>query len=249
MREFEDHFSQRAETYVRSRPTYPEELYYYLASIAPHRRLAWDCGTGNGQAALGLANYFDRIIATDASAEQLALAPHNGRIEYKVARAESAGLEMQSAALITVAVAVHWFDFDQFYAEVRRTLCRDGLIAVWCYSLPAIEPAIDQILDRYLREILASYWPDRFRYIFEQYRTLPFPFKELRPPKFTMETFWDLSQVLGFLHSWSGTANYEKQMGSNPIDLIRPQLLEAWGPEVRKRILHWNLFLRLGQVK
>ena len=187
-------------------------------------------------------------MATDASAEQLTLAPRHSRVEYKVARSESAGLEDHSAALITVAVAVHWFDFDQFYAEVRRTLSPEGLIAVWCYSLPAIEPVIDRILDRYLRETLADYWPERFRYIYEQYRTLPFPFEEVKTPKFSMETYWDLSQVLGFLHSWSGTANYEKQMGHNPIHIIRPLLTEAWGDEPRKRNLNWNLFLRVGKM-
>ena len=248
MREFEDHFSRRAETYVRYRPTYPEELYSYLASIAPHRRLAWDCGTGNGQAALGLADHFHRIVATDASADQLALAPFHSRVEYRVSRSESVGLETSSAALVTAAVAVHWFEFDQFYAEVRRVLTPGGLIAVWCYSLPAIEPTIDRILERYYREILSGYWPDRFCYIHEQYKTLPFPFEELTPPKFTMETVWDLTEVLGFLQSWSGTANYEKQNGHSPIELIRPQLIAAWGDEARERTLRWNLFIRLGRV-
>jgi SAM-dependent methyltransferase len=249
MREFEDYFSRRAETYVRHRPTYPEELYAYLASIVPHRRLAWDCGTGNGQAALGLADHFDRIVATDASADQITQAPRHSRVEFRVARSEEAGLETRSAALVTVAVAVHWFDFDRFYAEVRRVLSPGGLIAVWCYSLPAIDPAIDAILEHYLRDTLSGYWPDRFRYVFEQYRTLPFPFKELAPPRFTMETDWDLSQVLGFLQSWSGTAMFEKQKGQNPIELIDEQLSGAWGIEDRKRNLHWRLFLRIGQVQ
>jgi len=248
MSKFEDHFSSRAETYVRYRPTYPEQLYTYLASSAPHRRLAWDCGTGNGQAALGLAEHFDRIVATDASADQITRALYHTRVEYSVARAECAGLENRSAALVTVAVAVHWFDLDQFYAEVRRVLSPQGLIAVWCYSLPEIEPAIDRILERYLRETLSGYWPDRFRYVHEQYQTLPFPFEELTPPKFTMETIWDLAQVLGFLHSWSGTANYEKQRGQSPIELILPQLIEAWGA-VGERSLQWNLFVRVGQVE
>jgi SAM-dependent methyltransferase len=246
MREFEDHFSPGAQTYIRYRPTYPEELYSYLASLAPHRRLAWDCGTGNGQAALGLAGHFDRVIATDASADQVALAPNHKRIQYKVARSERSGLESGSAALVTVAVAVHWFDFDEFYAEVRRVLAPKGVLAVWCYSLPAIEPVIDQIVERYLQEILSGYWPDRFRYIYEQYRTLPFPFEEVAPPEFTMETVWSAEEVLGFLKSWSGTANYEKEKGKSPIELIRSAFLEAWGQGHRR--IQWRLFLRVGRV-
>lgn len=249
MRDFEDHFSRRAETYVRYRPSYPAELYAYLASQAPHRRLAWDCGTGNGQAAQGLADHFDRIVATDASAEQIAQAPYHRRVEYRVARAESGGLEARSTGLVTVAVAVHWFDLDQFYSEVRRVLGPGGVIAVWCYSLPTIEPAVDLILERYLRETLAGYWPDRFHYILDQYRTLPFPFYELTPPRFTMETVWDLTEVLGFLKSWSGTANYEKQKGHSPIEVIRPQLIDAWGETVRERIVHWRLHIRVGRAE
>src|SRR5512143_3911955 len=136
MREFEDHFSRRADTYNRHRPRYPDDLYSYLAYVAPHRRLCWDCGTGNGQAALGLAKHFDRVVATDGSADQISLAPGHPRVEYRVARSEDAGLATASAALITVAVAVHWFDLDQFYAEVQRVLSPEGVIAVWCYSVP-----------------------------------------------------------------------------------------------------------------
>ncbi len=248
MRGFEDHFSRHSETYVRHRPTYPNELYSYLASIVPHRRLAWDCGTGNGQAALGLAGYFDRVLATDASAEQISLAPYHSKVQYRVARSESAGLEARSAALVTVAVAVHWFDLDEFYAEVRRVLSPDGVIAVWCYSLPASEPTIDGILERYFREILAGYWPDRFHYVAEQYRTLPFPFEEMKPPIFSMETAWDVTDVLGFLQSWSGTANYEKRSGDNPIGQILPQLNDAWGRGSERRTMGWRLFLRVGRT-
>jgi SAM-dependent methyltransferase len=248
MRAFEDYFSGLAKTYAHYRPTYPEGLYSYLASIAPHHRLAWDCGTGNGQAALGLASHFDRVVATDASADQITLAPYHNRVEYRIARSESAGLDNHSAALVTVAVAVHWFDLEEFYAEVRRVSHPEGVIAVWCYSLPSIEPAIDRILDYYMREILSEFWPDRFQYVLDQYRNLPFPFKELNPPTFTMETVLDLRGVLGFLQSWSGTANYEKRKGESPIGLIRAELTKEWGRESVERKLYWNLYPRVGRV-
>ena len=247
MKEFEDHFSRRAGTYVRYRPTYPEELYSYLASISPHRQVAWDCGTGNGQAALGLAGHFDRVVATDASQEQIALAHPHDRVTYRVARSEASGLEARSVALVTVAVAVHWFDLDLFYSEVRRVLTPHGVIAVWCYSLPAINPEIDAILKRYFREILSDDWPERFRYVRDQYRTLPFPFESLPAPKLTMETVWDLNDVFGFLQSWSGTVAYEKRNGHNPIELIRSDLNEAWG-DAGERLLLWKLFMRVGRV-
>ena len=248
MRKFEDHFSAKAETYIRHRPAYPDELFAYLVSLSPHRHLAWDCGTGNGQAALGLADFFRRVVATDASTDQIALAPSRKGIEFRIARAEEAGLESHTVALVTVAVAVHWFDLDKFYAEVRRVLSPGGVLAVWCYPLPEIAPAVDRILDGYLRETLSGYWPDGFRYVLDGYRSLPFPFDEVRPPSFSMETSWSAADIMGFLQSWSGTTNFERQRGFNPVEQIRPSLIEAWGAEVESRSLRWKLFLRIGQV-
>jgi SAM-dependent methyltransferase len=249
MNEFEDHFSVKAATYARHRPQYPDTLYAYLASLSPHHRLAWDCGTGNGQAARGLARFFDHVVATDASAEQIALAPSRDNIEYRTVMAETAGLESRSVALVTVAVAVHWFDLDRVYAEVRRVLAPDGLIAVWCYPLPEIAPEVDRITNQYLRETLSGFWPHRFRYILEGYRTLPFPFDEVDPPPFAMETSWSAADLLGFLQSWSGTTSFERQRGYNPVELIRPRLFEAWGQDEGQRTLRWRLHLRIGRVR
>ncbi len=114
MRNFEDHLSQQAHDYARHRPHYPRELFTYLATIAPSHRLAWDCGTGNGQAARALAEHFNRVVATDASSDQLAQAIRHGRIEYRIERAEDVSLEASSVDLVTVAIAVHWFDLAPF---------------------------------------------------------------------------------------------------------------------------------------
>ena len=108
---FEDHFSGQSEQYAQYRPRYPNEIYAYLASIAPGSSLAWDCGTGNGQAAIGLAKHFDRVHATDASAEQISRAYPDERVDYRVEPAEHVSLDNSSADLVTVAVAIHWFNF------------------------------------------------------------------------------------------------------------------------------------------
>ena len=47
------------------------QLFTYLASLCPAHDLAWDCATGNGQAAVALAPHFEQVIATDASAQQI----------------------------------------------------------------------------------------------------------------------------------------------------------------------------------
>src|SRR5436305_13965318 len=95
------HFERSPADYKRYRPSYPQALFTYLGSLPPATGLAWDAGTGNGQAAAGLAGVFRRVIATDASSEQLGEAtPHPG-ITYRVASAEESGLAASSVDLVT----------------------------------------------------------------------------------------------------------------------------------------------------
>lgn len=246
---FEDHFSKWAREYVRYRPRYPSELFEYLASVAPNHRLAWDCGTGNGQAAIELVCHFAKVVATDASLNQLEHAFPHDRIEYRVERAEDASLATGSVDLITVAVAVHWFDLRRFYEVVKRVLTSGGIISVWTYYLPQIEPKIDQIVARYYFEVLAGYWSENVRYVDEKYETLPFPFEELQPPRFEMESNWELGQMLGFLDSWSAVRHYKAKHNYHPVQLIWTELADAWGASERQRIIHWPLYLRVGRTK
>jgi len=244
---FEDHFSGHSDRYAQSRPRYPDEIYAYLASIAPGRSLAWDCGTGNGQAALGLAKHFDGVHATDASAEQIKLAYPHERVSYHVEPAEHVSLSDSSVDLVTVAVAIHWFDFDEFYREVKRVLKPDGILAAWTYNSVEISPEIDPLIWHYYGDIVGEYWPERIRYLEERYETLPFPFEEVRPPSFAMEIHWNLIQLAGFLDSWSATQRYKAQKGQHPLERIWDRLAAAWGNENEKRLIRWPLHFRIGR--
>lgn len=245
---FEDHFSQRAQEYAQYRPSYPSRLFAYLSSLAPSRHLAWDCGTGNGQAALGLAEYFDHVVATDASSNQIAQAFPHERIEYRVEPAEEVSLDAGSVDLITVAIAVHWFDFERFYREVRRVLQAGGILAVWTYHLPVIGPRVDPLLVAYYREILAGYWPERFSYVDDRYRTLPFPFEEVDSPEFDMTATWTLGQLVGFLGSWSAARKYQEDHNRHPVQEIWPKLVDAWGEPDQSRSIRWPMYIRVGRA-
>ena len=174
---FKDHFSNQAADYARFRPRYPREMFEYLGTTAPGRKLAWDCATGNGQAAVELAEVFDRVIATDASEKQIANAQPHERVEYRVAPAEESSVESDSIDVIVVAQALHWFDLDRFYAEARRVLKPRGVLAASAYNLLRIEPAIDAIVDRYYHEVVGPFWPPE-RKLVENFGDLPFPFHE-----------------------------------------------------------------------
>jgi len=248
MREFRDHFSAQSEDYSRHRPTYPESLFDYLAALAPSLGQAWDCGTGNGQAALALAARFQNVIATDASAKQIQHAFPNKRIDYRVEPSEQTSLEPHSIDLITAGTAVHWFDFKAFYQEVRRVGKPQAVLAVWTYHLPRVRPEVDFWLEKYYRETLAGYWPDRIRYLEQLYQTLPFPFEEINPPEFEMEAEWDLNDMVGFLASWSGTRKFIEKVGRDPLDAIGASLESSWGEKDRIRKVRWPLYFRIGRL-
>ena len=217
---FKDHFSGHANLYSSARPTYPDALFEYLVTQVKHRDLAWDCATGNGQAALKLAPYFKSVIATDGSQTQLAEAKPGPNIEYRVAMAEESGIDSGSVDLITVAQAVHWFDFDKFYAEARRVLKPDGIIAIWCYGLFHTDNTeVNALLHTFYEDIIGPFWPPERNYIDEHYATLPFPFKTISNiPSFSIVTHWNSQQIIDYLNTWSSVKAYEKQLNENPVE-------------------------------
>jgi SAM-dependent methyltransferase len=170
-----DHFSAHAAHYARHRPSYPPELFAWLAAQSPARELAWDCATGNGQAALALAEHFQRVHATDFSAEQLAQATPHPRVGYLQAPAEASGLAAQSCDLVTVAQALHWFCHERFFAEVRRVLKPGGLFAAWTYTLLHGDPELTEIVRDYSTNTVGAWWPPERRWVDLGYRGMPFP--------------------------------------------------------------------------
>jgi SAM-dependent methyltransferase len=245
---FKDHFSGHADRNGAFRPTYPAGLFEYLASLCPSHDLAWDCATGNGQAALALTPHFRSVVATDASERQIAQARPHHKITYSVAPAERTPLPDASVDLVTVAQALHWLDLPSFYAEVRRVSVPGGVIAVWCYQLHTIGPEVDAVVHRLYTEILGDYWPPERRLVEEGYRTLPFPFAEVAPPPFEMVQAWDLPRLLSYLGTWSSSQRYRAQVGTDPIDLIRADMEAAWGGPSQVREVVWPLHLRVGII-
>ena len=244
---FKDHFSISAAGYASHRPYYPDALFAWLAQQTRSLGLAWDCATGSGQAARGLAEHFERVIATDASAAQIANAKPADGVEFRVAPAEASGLPDESCDLVTVAQAAHWFDLPQFYAEVRRVLKPGGLLALWGYEHLVLAPALSSLISHFYHVELAGHWPAERYHVETCYRELLFPFDELKAPEITMSAEWDLDQLLGYLATWSAVKNYRQARAADPIPALREHLLADWGsPDSRKNI-QWPLFLRLGR--
>lgn len=245
---FKDHFSRQAKDYARFRPHYPDDLFAYLTGLAPNRDAAWDCATGNGQAAQGLAKYFTTVHATDASAEQIASAEQNPKINYHVASAENSGLASASVALVTVAQALHWFDTRAFYAEAARVLQPGGVLAVWCYGSLRIAPEFDALIGDFYERRIGSYWPPERRYVEAGYQDLPFPDGEIATPPIAMQAQWTLMNLLGYFNTWSAVVACRNAEGSDPVTELGERLTPLWGNPFATRTISWPLSLRVARV-
>jgi SAM-dependent methyltransferase len=243
---FKDHFSKQAVDYAKFRPRYPQRLFDYLRSIAPTWQLAWDCGTGNGQAAVGLASVFDHVIATDASEKQIANAQAHQLIEYRVEPAENSGIGSGTVDLILVAQALHWFDLERFYKEATRVLKPDGVLAASAYNLLHIENAIDEVVNRYYQQVVGPFWPAE-RELVERFAELPFPFQEIDTPTLEMTEHWNLNHLLGYLRTWSATQRFIAAKGVDPLEQITDDLGSRWGKPGKRKTVSWPLIIRVGR--
>ena len=243
-RTFQDHFSGHAAAYASARPRYPQDLYRFLAACCGEQQLAWDCATGNGQAATALAAHFERVIATDASAQQIGSASPAERIEYRVAPAENSGIDAASVDLVTVAQALHWFDIDAFFAEVERVSKRGGVLAVWCYGVCNVEPAVDHIVQNLYSE-LDAWWPPERAIVESGYSGISLPFSRIECPVFAMQVEWGAGDMLAYLETWSATQRCRADTGADPVGELSAGLRKAWGDASRR--VHWPLYLQASR--
>lgn len=242
-----DNFSTDSARYAQFRPDYPPELYTYLYSRITNFHCAWDCGTGNGQVALVLAERFEQIDASDLSAQQIEQALPHPQIRYEVCRAELSPYADQQFDLITVAQALHWFDFTAFYQEVRRVAKPKALLAVWGYGVLQINPIIDPLIQHFYAMIVGPYWDTERHHIDEAYRGIPFPFTEVEEKGFLIKRHWNLEQLCGYLRTWSSVKKYQQQKGEDPVAALETQLKELWAAtEVFD--IQFPVFLKSGLV-
>lgn len=240
-----DIFSTQARAYALHRPGYPQSLFDYLKQVCLRTDRAWDCATGNGQIAQGLSAFFTEVQATDISEKQLLHAYQAPNIVYRKEAAEASSFAGEVFDLVIVAQAIHWFQFDLFYKEVRRTLRPGGLFVVTGYSMARITPAIDEMLLDFQHQVVGPYWDPERIYVDERYETIPFPFDELETPQLAYEDRWSLDRLCGYVESWSATQHYIKAMGSDPVPALKERLLSVWDPDALMP-LTFPLLLRAG---
>jgi SAM-dependent methyltransferase len=247
---FIDQFSRVSADYARFRPRYPRELFAWVASLVDRHALAWDCATGNGQAAIGLAEDFAHVEATDASAEQLHHAMPHERITYRQGQADASGLDAASADAVTVAQALHWLPHDRFYGEVRRVLAPGGVFVAWGYHLPGIGvPSVDAAMEHFHDHVVGPYWRPERQYVVQRLRTLPFPFAEIdAPTTFEVHLPMSLATFGDFLRTQSATERYRDVKGEDPVPAFQARVVDAWGGRDKVQDVVWPIFIRAGRL-
>jgi len=247
---FHDHFSDGSRAYAAARPTYPDALYRFIASAAPSTARAWDCATGNGQAARGLAKYFESIEATDASAAQVAAAGAHAHVHYSVAPAEATPFRDASFDAVCVAQALHWFDQEAFHREVRRVLKPRGVFAAWGYDGMRVLGEFDDGFKRVVLEPIAHLWPPQNQLLWRGFADLPFPYERIVAPQFAIELRWTFAQLMDYLATWTAVKRHIAQGHPAFLAEVSDALVPSWRSEGARRIvmpLHFLCGRRLDE--
>ena len=223
-----DNFSKQAGTYAKFRPHYPVELYEYLFNRVMNTGVAWDCGTGNGQVAIRLAERFSKVYGTDISQSQLDHARQAGNIEYRVAPAEDSSLPSRSVDLITVAQAIHWFDADRFFKEIKRVARTGCLVAYWAYYSPEITPGVNEVLTYIHDHVVGPYWDPEREIWRNKYKSIRFPLQNIEQEHFEYQVLWTYEHFEGYLNSWSAVQHCIAKTGTNPVSKYLEPLKLNW---------------------
>jgi len=240
-----DNFSTKSADYKKFRPTYPNEIYEFIKSRLRDFECAWDCGTGNGQVAGEIAEFFDRVEATDISENQIKNGVKRSNIRYSIQPAEKTNFKKEQFDLIISAQAAHWFEFDQFYSEVKRCLKPNGFLIIMGYGLFTSNPETNQIIADFYDNIIGTYWDAERKYLDEGYQTIPFPFNEVKAPEFLQMYEWHIEHLLGYLRTWSAVKHYKNENLEDPVLLIEDKLRKAFGT---KNKIVFPILFRMGKL-
>ena len=250
MKPFADRFSEDSGDYMRFRPKYPLGLIEEIVQLSKERANSWDCATGNGQVAAELARSFNIVHATDISKNQINQAIPATNIVYSISRAEKTSFPSDHFDLITVAQAIHWFDFNLFYDEAKRVARPDCIMAIWGYGLLRFNNRIDRSVDHFYQEVVGPFWDKERKHIDASYTSIPFPFEELKlSRKYSIQKTFTLEEFAGYLSTWSSVKRYKKDRGLDPVEEFVRNIRQDWLQLGVKLNATFPLFTKIGRIK
>jgi ubiquinone/menaquinone biosynthesis C-methylase UbiE len=244
-----DLFSSHADIYAKYRPLYPKELYEFLLKHVYETNAALDCGTGNGQCAAVLAAHFKTVEATDISDKQIQQAVVKPNLHYHVCRAEQTPFADNQFDLITCATAVHWFQFDKFFTEMKRVAKNNAVFACWAYNLLKTDKdELNKIIKEFYWQTIYRYWDPERSHVDAEYKTIPFPFEEIANPGFVTQTNWDLDTLRWYLLTWSAVQHYIHENKDDPLNELMKRINLTFDNNIKLKIT-FPIFMRIGIIK
>ena len=241
-------FNDKSELYASSRPQYPKELFHFLASLSAEHHQAWDCATGNGQAALGLAQHFAKVQASDISQNQLGVAFKKDNIYYSQQSAEQTNFSDNQFDLVNVAQALHWFDLEKFWPEVQRVTKAKAIFVAYTYAWSTVNPQIDTLILQSINSVIEPYWAKNNQHCVEGYQNINFPFQRIKAPAFTLKNHWNLEELFNFLHSWSTTRRCMQECGDEFFNSAKLKVAKVWGDPEQKKLICTPLTVIAGRL-
>ena len=198
-------FAEGSDVYALARPFYPAELFEWIAEQSPALDSVWDCATGNGQAALGLAAHFAAVEASDIAASQIGHGLASPSIRYSAQPAEATGFAEASFDAVTVAQALHWFDLPRFWAEVRRVARPGALFCAWGYAWFRYGEEVQAALVRPVQTLVEPYWAANNRMLWDGYPDADtgFPFERIPAPAFELTLDTSAAGIAAYVRTWS----------------------------------------------
>ena len=249
MKPAQDRFSGNSFNYRRFRPAYPLPFIEEIIGLSNQRVNCLDCGTGSGQVAKVLSQYFDKVHAIDISEDQIRNSHQAANIHYSVSRAEKTDFPADSFDLITVAQAIHWFDFQTFFNEVLRITKDGGIIALWGYGLLRFNNSLDRHIDRFYEDVVGPYWDSERKHVESSYENIPFPFTEIKLKKhYCISKDFSLDEFTGYLSTWSAVNKFKLTEGYDPVKSLLEILKPIWGEKLPQRA-EFQIFTRIGRIK
>lgn len=241
-------FDAGGHDYAKFRPEYPPELARLLREAASANDLALDVGCGNGQLTAQLAEHFKNVVGVDPSAEQIQNAKPLSGVQFLVAPAEKLPLADSQANLITAAQSAHWFDLPAFFEEVRRVAAKDAVVALISYGIMELEPALNDRFNQFYWDEIGPFWPQERKLVDSGYADILFPFPERITPKIAMEKRWNLSDLLGYVSTWSAVKSAGRAGKQHMLTTFASDLTALWGDPSTLRTVTWPLNIRLGDI-
>ncbi|NVK74784.1 class I SAM-dependent methyltransferase [Marinomonas sp. CT5] len=239
---------QSSTSYSQTRPMYPAELYYWLSQQVAEPGVVWDCACGTGQASVDLAAYFDRVEASDISESQVTAATPHRKVNYQVFPAEKTTYPDHYFDAVCVAHALHWFDLEAFWLELKRVLKPGGIFVCWGYNWLKIGEAEDRAIADAILPHLEDYWPTQSRLLWNQYRDIEFPFDLMSVPDFELRCHWSVTQTLDFIRTLSASQLRIQEQGDDFLLSAVPIMRSVWSDPTKKQEVCLPFFVKAGRV-